>query len=91
MNEKFKNIGIDEETAIMHRQEFKFQNYDAVFEIWMTREVSACSVIFCKEDVAHLNDEEIIAMIEKECKANDVNISRVNENYVFANYGFKII
>jgi len=90
MNEKFKNIGIDEETAIMLRQEFKFQNYDAVFEIWMTREISACSVIFCKEDIEHLNDEEIIAMIEKNYNVNDVNISRVNENYVFANFGFKL-
>lgn len=91
MNEKFKNIKMDKETISILRQETKIQKYDAVFECWMTADVMAFSAIFYKEDITHLNDEEIIAMIEKECKANDVNISRVNENYVFANYGFKII
>lgn len=50
MNEKFKNIKMDEETNLILRQESKIQNYDAVFEYWITREVSACSVIFCKEE-----------------------------------------
>ena len=91
MNEKFKNIKMDEETVSIFRQETKIRSYDAVIECWITPDVLGFSAIFCKEDIEHLNDKEIIAMVEKKCSANDVNISRVNENYVFANYGFKII
>ncbi|MBS1589537.1 MAG: hypothetical protein JST52_07985 [Bacteroidetes bacterium] len=90
MQSKFDQIPKDPDTQILLRKEDKILDYDVLFEFWIWDGISAVSAIFLKEDIEHLSDEEIIKIIQEECKTDKVTISRTNEKYLFANYGFKI-
>ncbi len=91
MESKFDQIPEDPETKTLLRKQDKIRDYDVLFEFWAWDGISAVSTIFCKEDIGHLSDEEIIKIIQKERKTDTVTISRKNKKYLFANYGFKII
>lgn len=89
---KFKDVPIDEQTTILFSQETKVGEIDALFEIWIyERVVKAQSLIFRKDEIQHLHNEDLIKMITEEMNYFDVKISEVNEDYVFANFGYQIL
>lgn len=90
---KFKNVpSIEEDTIILTSLEIKVRGIDALMEIWIyDKVIQATSIIFVKEEIAHLQDEDLIKIINEDFKYFDVNISRNNPNYVFVNFANKII
>ena len=90
---KFKNVpSIEEDTIILTSLEIKVRGIDALMEIWIyDKVIQATSIIFVKEEIAHLQDEDLIKIINEDFNYFDVNISRNNPNYVFVNFANKII
>lgn len=92
IKDKFKNIPIDDDTIVLYLQEAKFGELDVLYEIWIfDRVVKAQSFIFLKDDISHLKNEGLIKMINESTKHFDVKINEVNENYVFANFGYQLL
>lgn len=89
----FDNIPEEEEGAIHFRAQMKFNELiDCVFEFWTWDGIQANSLIFHKNDVSHLSDEELEKMIKESLifkKDNSVTISRKNEKYTFVNFNFE--
>lgn len=87
----FDNIPRDD-GAILFRTENKFGELDCVFETWIWDGIQANSIIFHKNNVSHLSDEELEKMIKESLifkKDNSVTISRKNEKYTFVNFNFE--
>lgn len=87
---KFKNVPVDADTTVLMRNEVKIGDYDALMELWVYDGITASSAIFCKEDVAHLTDAAIIALIQQTFNTENVTLSRHTGAFVFANYGFTV-
>lgn len=89
---KFNDVPTDDQTTIVFSQERKVGEIDVLFEIWIyERVIKARSLIFRKEDIQHLQNEDLIKMITEEMNYFDVKLSEVNETYVFANFGYQIL
>jgi len=88
MNDKFKDVQVDEDTTIHLRKEDLIGGFDVLLGYWTWEGVSACSAIFYSDDVAHLTDEQLIALVREECKTETVTFTRSNDKkYVFVQYG----
>lgn len=85
---KFEDIPIDSETTIVFTLPGFLNNYEVVYESWIWENVSGQSVIFYKEDIKHLSDDDLKGMLDNQ---PNITISRKFEKYVFVNYNFKLL
>lgn len=94
MNEKFKNVPLESDTKILKQKECNIGGYDTLYQKWKWESTIAESIIFAKDDVAHLNDDEVQQLVVNSELANSqssaMTISRGKSDFVFVNFGFKI-
>lgn len=91
ISDKFKNIPIDDDTIVLYSQEAKFGELDVLYEIWIfDRVVKAQSLIFQKDDISHLKNEDLIKMINESAKHFDVKINE-DETYLFTSFGYQLL
>lgn len=93
MNEKFKNVPIEEDTKIKKQELVKIDKYDTLYQKWNWDGTEGESLIFLESDIKHLNDEELEHLI-LESKFSGTfgssrTISRGKSKFVFVNFGFK--
>ncbi len=88
LSNKFKNIPIDEDTKILHREKKKIDRYDVLYEKWYWDGITAESIIFANEDIADLDD----VLIEKLVRSSDLfksnsslHIQHSNSEFTFVN------
>ena len=87
--DKFKDIPIDSETTIVFSIPGFLNNYEVIYKSWIWEHISGQSVIFYKEDISHLSDDELKKMVDDKNEFASITISRKTEKYVFVNYNLK--
>ena len=93
MNEKFKNIPLEEDTRVLSRKQITFGPYDAIHEKWkwLFEGVSAESIILLEADVAALTDEELTQQLKASsllAPNSQITIARGKDNFTFLNFNF---
>lgn len=91
MNEKFKNLPVEPGTFILATVETKIDDLDAVYQKWCWDSIFAESIIFCNDDVAHLNQEQV----EKQVLQNTALVKdsssltyRKGDKFTFVSFNF---
>jgi len=90
MNEKFKNIPLDEGTKITFSSPMKWGDLDIVYQKWSWDGITAESIIFLNEEVKAMDDEALEAdMRDGPIVREDsqVTIKRGDE-FTFVNFNF---
>ena len=93
MNEKFRNVPIEEDTKVLFRAEATLGAYEALHEKWLFEAVKAESLILADQDVQGVSNEDL----ERELRASQfirpgsqVTISRGKSGYTFLNFNFDV-
>ncbi|WP_025209089.1 hypothetical protein [Hippea sp. KM1] len=93
MKSKFKDVPIDEDTTILFQQEARLGNYDVLYQKWLWDGIVAESIIFAKEDVKDLEDEEIEKLVKSSPivkEGSKITLKHSDSGYVFVNFNFDI-
>lgn len=91
MNEKFKNLPVEEDTQIIASVETNLADYEVVYQKWYWDGIHAESVILFNEDVEKLNEEEIkheVALCTALVKKDSQMTFKKGEEYTFVNFNF---
>lgn len=91
MNEKFKNLPVEEDTQIIASLEVKIDTYDVVYQKWNWDGIHAESIIFFNDDVTDLTEAQIINEVEL-CpglikEGSQITFKKV-DSYTFVNFNF---
>jgi len=92
MNEKFKNIPVDDDTKIIFESTMKFEENDILYQKWFWDGIYGESIIFIADDVKHLNDDKLkkyVAMSDMVENKDKVTVGQRRDEYVFASFNFK--
>ncbi len=94
MNTKFTNVPKDDDTRIVFEKEAVLDGVDVLYQNWIFDGIRAESLIFCAEDIADKNDEELkewvcSSPVAAETKPNSMTISRSPSGYTYVNFNFK--
>ena len=90
MNEKFKNIPVEEDTHIILSSPMKWGDLDVVYQIWSGEGIKAESIIFLNDDVKDIDDETLKADVNDSPIVKDkgkLTMSR-GEEFTFVNFNF---
>jgi hypothetical protein len=90
MNEKFKNIPVEEGTKILFSSPMKWGELDIVYQKWSWEGIRAESIIFLSEDVKDMDDETLDADLRSSPIVNEdsqMTIKRGDE-FTFVNFNF---
>jgi hypothetical protein len=92
MEDKFKDVPVDEETKIIFESKMKFDNKDILYQKWIWDGIMGESIIFYFDDVKELNDEEFVNYIKSSdivADKSSITIAKSkDEKYRFANFNF---
>ena len=90
--DKFKNIPFaGEDTKILFQKLRKLASYDVILDTWCWEGFTASSIIFYTNDVAHLSEDEIKALVKNSDfiePGSDLTYSLAEEGYTFVNFNF---
>ncbi len=90
MNEKFKNIPVEEGTKILFSSPMKWGDLDIVYQKWSWDGITAESIIFLNEDVKVMDDEALETDVRDGPivqENSQVTIKRGDE-FTFVNFNF---
>lgn len=93
MNNKFKQVPLDEDTKIVFRQEAKVGQYNGLHEVWLWDSIIAESLIFVHEDIKSLNEDELKMMITSSGIfdiGSSVLVKSSESGYTFVNFNFEV-
>ncbi|TXD82142.1 hypothetical protein ESY86_15875 [Subsaximicrobium wynnwilliamsii] len=91
MNEKFKDLPVEEDTQIIVSVEAKIEDYDVVYQKWHWDGITAESIIFFNDDIAELTEDQIkneVALCTAMVKENSQMTFKKGEKYTFVNFNF---
>lgn len=93
MNDKFKNIPVDDDTNISSSLQVKFGGLDCMYQQWSTESINGSSLIFHCNDVAAYTNEELEQWLREspllKQEGSVVTVSRnADMEYVFVNFNF---
>lgn len=91
MTSKFDNVPVEEDTRILLQQPGQLGQYDVLYQKWHWDGVTAESFIFANEDVAGIEEEQIIKEVRssplvREGSKTTVSIS--DSGFTFVNFNF---
>ncbi|WP_026449580.1 hypothetical protein [Aequorivita capsosiphonis] len=91
MNEKFKNVPVEDDTQIIASLEVKIDTYDVIYQKWNWDGIYAESIIFHNDDVAQLTKDQIINEVER-CpglikEGSQITFKKL-DTYTFVNFNF---
>lgn len=91
MNEKFKDLPVEEDTQIIASVEVHIGPLEVVYQKWYWDGIHAESIIFANEDVAHLSDAEIKNEVAEKTtllKENSQLTFKRGDKFTFVNFNF---
>ena len=89
---KFETVPKDQDTVVNFEVEAHLGNYELLYQKWSWDGVAAESFIFLDGDVAHLNDDELTALIKKSPiveTGSQCTLSRGSNGFTFVNFNFQ--
>lgn len=93
MNDKFKNIPVDDDTNISSNLQVKFGDLDCVYQQWTAEGIHGSSLIFHRDEVNANTNEELEQWLREspllKQQESAVTVSRnADSEYVFVNFNF---
>jgi hypothetical protein len=90
MNDKFKNLPVEEDTKIIFSSPMRWGELDIVYEKWVWDGITAESIIFLTEDVSTLDDAALEADIRNGplVKADSQITIKRTDKFTFVNFNF---
>ena len=91
MNEKFKNLKMDEGTTLIFRKDVEVNGLEAVYEKWNWEGIVAESLVFLSEEVTELTEEIFELVLSANGYFEDssrLTLKTVGE-FTFVNFNFK--
>jgi hypothetical protein len=90
-NKKLMSRPIEEGTKILNEALVLFDEIPALMELWSWAGISATSVVFLKEDLFLMSQDQIIDFVFKSIKAprDPKTTFKESGDYVFVNFDFK--
>jgi len=88
---KFTNVPVENDTVIIMQAEMKFGEYDVLYQKWVWDGITAESIIFLKEDVLNLVDEDLKDILRGSLVVDlesQVTIKRNEAGYTFVSFNF---
>ncbi len=92
MTDRFDKVPIEGDTKIIFQQEAKFGEYDVLYQKWFWDGITAESVIFSNEDVAGLEEEEIIKEVKSSplvSRDSEITFKKSDSGFTFVSFNFK--
>lgn len=91
INKDFSDLENDPETKTLKRTISTINEIPCLHEFWSWDGIHGESLVFYKEDVLTLTDEEILKLVFKEENLDDKKQTiKRTDKFVFINYNFKI-
>jgi hypothetical protein len=95
LDSEFRNVSLEDDTKIHSLNMKTIGGFRCRYERWSWEGTQAESLIFLVKDVAHLSDDELVAIIIADPKSlmlTDVyTLKRIEESgFVFFNYDFHV-
>ncbi|MDA0777112.1 MAG: hypothetical protein O3B12_06760 [Proteobacteria bacterium] len=85
---KFENVTVEDDTAIIISEDWKHGNIDCLFQVWIWDNIKGESLIFVADEVNDISDEELCDNPQIK-DADQVTISRDRDGYTFVNFNFE--
>ena len=89
MKDKFKKVPVDEDTRILSSEEGRIGDYDVLVQLWSWDGIMGASVIFANEDIAGVDEDEIMQMVKTSDFVNEdssITADRSDSGYTFFNF-----
>ncbi len=93
MTGKFDNVPVDDDTRIILQLETRLGPYDVLYQKWVWDGITAESLIFSNEDIAGIDEEDLI----REVRASpwtkgdtDITVKQSESGYTFVNFNFEV-
>jgi hypothetical protein len=85
----FLDVPVEDDTRLMNVTSVKIEGIDARYESWVWEGIVADSLIFHSEAVAHMSDEELDLLVERNMVVKDhrKTVKRLDK-YTFVNFNF---
>ena len=71
MDNKFKNVPLDEDTRLKSSRKIELEGLNALHQVWIWEDVRGESVIFADDDVKDLTEEEIKKLVLDSAKKKE--------------------
>ena len=87
---KFDNVPVENDVTILVEAEAMLGEYPILYQQWVWDGIEAESIIFATEDVAGLEDDEILKIVKKSLMVkedSEMTIKRVS-GFCFVNFNF---
>jgi hypothetical protein len=90
--QKLLSRPLDSETDMIMEHIVEVEGIQALMEIWSWEGVMASSMVFLREDVSHLNQEQLVELVFRGINQQiDSQITfKETLEHVFVNYNFKV-
>jgi len=92
MNTKFEQVPVEEDTQIIFQQEAKLGEYEVLYQKWFWDGITAESIIFANDDVAGLEDGEIMDELRDSPllqAGSKITLKRSESGFTFVNFNFE--
>jgi hypothetical protein len=89
MTGKFDQLPLDRGKTILSQRETRLGDLEALHQRWSWDGITAESLVFRSEDVAHLANEEIVRRLASHPgyrPGSEVSLTRLDSGYTFANF-----
>ena len=94
MNHKFAKVGVESDTRIHQSYVRQFGKYEVLYQVWdWDGAVKGESLIFCKEDVTQLSEEDLenLVGVSDLCTRAESITVKESHGYVFVNFDFEML
>lgn len=90
--EKLMKRPVDDETTVLMEDLVNFDQFIGLMELWRWDGITASSVVLLQEDVAHLDQAELINFVFSKMKmpVDPHATFRIHLEYVYINFDFKV-
>ena len=92
---KFQKITNEKNTNVTHNLQTKFGELDCVYQIWLYGLIQGSSLIFHKNDIKDLTNEELENLLRTSPLMTDntseITISSTSDDYTFINFNFECL
>ena len=92
MTDKFKGVPVEEDTEVLFQKEDMLGIYEILYQKWFWDGITAESIIFASEDIAELEEHEIIKQVKASPyfkKDSSTTFKRSDTGYTFVNFNFE--
>jgi len=90
--EKFKNVGMDEDTKLKEEKIIKYKDIDVLYQKWVWEAIIGNSLIFVRDDIKNLDINNIVNEMDIIKNKKDITTatSKTGE-YLFINFDFEVM